>query len=93
MQFWDILRFMKDQRKGMWICCGDFNEVPSQDEHYGPSDQSENHIELVDLGFSGPKFTWCNRQTLNATSKFALTGRRLMVISLSYLMIVMWRIS
>ena len=52
--------------------CGDFNEVLSQDEHCGHRVCPEAQIdafrdclmdcELMDLGFSSPKFTWCNRQ-------------------------------
>jgi hypothetical protein len=63
---------MRAQWNGPWLCCGDFNEVLSQDEHIGPRDRTESQInafreclqdcELQDLGFEGPKFTWCNRQ-------------------------------
>jgi hypothetical protein len=54
------------------VCCGDFNEVLLADEHFGSTDRSEAQMELfrdcmdacslVDLGFSGPKFTWSNKQ-------------------------------
>lgn len=67
---------------GPWIICGDFNKVLSQDEHIGPRDRSEQQIsafrdclldcELRDLGFSGPKFTWCNRQDPNGHVKVRL---------------------
>ncbi|KAM0853650.1 hypothetical protein ACQ4PT_050943 [Festuca glaucescens] len=70
--FWDMLRRLRRGWDGPWICCGDFNEVLYQDEHYGSRDRSDAQMELfrdcldacnlVDLGFSGPKFTWSNRQ-------------------------------
>jgi hypothetical protein len=72
-EFWDLLRRLRSEREGPWICCGDFNEALSQDEHIGVRDRSEAHMSLfreclddcglVDLGFSGPKFTWNNRQS------------------------------
>ncbi|KAM0872963.1 hypothetical protein ACQ4PT_038412 [Festuca glaucescens] len=58
--------------EGPWLCCGDFNEVLLQDKHFGSTDRSDAQMELfrdcldacnlVDLGYSGPKFTWTNRQ-------------------------------
>jgi hypothetical protein len=69
-EFWEFLRFMRTQWDGPWICCGDFNEVLSQDEHLGPRDRTEAHIsafqeclqdrQLRDLGYEGPKYTWSN---------------------------------
>jgi hypothetical protein len=57
---------------GPWICCGDFNEALSQDEHFGSSNRSDSQIQLFkdcltdcglsDMGFSGPMFTWTNKQ-------------------------------
>jgi hypothetical protein len=71
-EFFDLMRQMSTQWSGPWICCGDFNEVLSQDEHYGSNDRSETQIRLFqeclddcalsDMGFSGPMFTWTNKQ-------------------------------
>jgi hypothetical protein len=71
-EFWNFMRDLKTQWDGPWICCGDFNEALSQDEHYGSCDRSEAQVllfkeclddcSLVDLGFIGPKFTWSNKQ-------------------------------
>ncbi|CAL2255075.1 unnamed protein product [Prunus armeniaca] len=53
-----------------WLVLGDFNDIVSMDEKCGDNfDQGgkrfgewidRNH--LVDLGFSGAKFTWCNKR-------------------------------
>jgi endonuclease/exonuclease/phosphatase family metal-dependent hydrolase len=74
--FWEFLRRMRSSWNGPWVCCGDFNEVLSQDEHCGPRDRSDSQIDafrdcmmdcgLADLGFTGPKFTWCNKQDPNS---------------------------
>ncbi|KAF7844864.1 reverse transcriptase [Senna tora] len=55
-----------------WIIGGDFNEVLSQDEKWGLRPASNARIRefkhcidscgLVDLGYSGQKFTWCNKR-------------------------------
>jgi exonuclease III len=44
--FWDMLRRLRGGWNGPWICCGDFNEVLVQDEHYGSTDRSEAQMEL-----------------------------------------------
>jgi hypothetical protein len=72
-QFWDLLRRLRPEWDGPWICCGDFNEALSQEEHLGVRDRSDAQIalfreclddcQLVDLGFKGPMFTWNNRQS------------------------------
>jgi hypothetical protein len=70
--FWDMLRRLRREWGGPWVCCGDFNECLLQDEHYGSNDRSDAQMEflrdcldvcnLSDLGFSGLKYTWSNRQ-------------------------------
>jgi hypothetical protein len=75
--FWDMLSRLRHEWDGPWICCGDFNEVLLQNEHYSSTDRSDAQMELfrdcldvcnlVDLGFSGPKFTWSNRQDAHVT--------------------------
>jgi hypothetical protein len=32
--------------EGPWICCGDFNEVLSADEHLGSNDRSETLMSM-----------------------------------------------
>jgi hypothetical protein len=55
-----------------WLCVGDFNEVLDNFEKFGglrkPQGQMDNFQEaldlcqLSDLGYSRPKFTWCNHR-------------------------------
>lgn len=81
-EFWDQLRSLSNSWKGPWLCCGDFNEVLSQDEHLGPRGRTESQIvafqdclqdcNLMDLGFTGPKYTWSNRQDAETHVKVRL---------------------
>ena len=71
-KLWDQLRFVRAQWSGPWVCAGDFNEGLSRDEHLSKGTKGEHQMklfrdclevcELVDLGYSGPKYTWNNRQ-------------------------------
>ena len=80
--FWDLIRRLNRKDAAPWICCGDFNEVLLHDEHYGVRDRSDaqieqfrsclNDCELFDLGFSGPKFTWTNRQDAQSNIRVRL---------------------
>ncbi|CAD6213027.1 unnamed protein product [Miscanthus lutarioriparius] len=66
-QFWDLLRFIRAHWNGPWLCAEDFNEALSSDEHLGRTRRGESQMKLfreclencglLDLGFSGPKFT------------------------------------
>ena len=70
--FWSLLTRLHDQWNVPWLACGDFNEVLCQDEHGGPRERLESQIGqfkdcldacgLTDMGFSGPMFTWTNKQ-------------------------------
>lgn len=54
------------------MCAGDFNEVLSGDEHMGARNRDDNQMSLfrgclddcglIDMGYTGPKYTWSNRQ-------------------------------
>ncbi|KAM0821227.1 hypothetical protein ACQ4PT_009451 [Festuca glaucescens] len=80
--FWDLLRRLNHNRDGAWLCCGDFNEVLCFDEHVGVRDRTATQNELFrncmeecglsDMGFSGPKFTWCNRQDAQSNVRVRL---------------------
>ena len=67
---WQLLDFLKNQNTMPWIVFGDFNEIMWSNEKSGWLDRNANQMadfrdclnrcELVDLGFIGQKFTWCN---------------------------------
>lgn len=55
-----------------WLICGDFNDVLCSAEKWGVRDVCKSRIDdfnhvvnscgLLDLGYSGPKFTWVNKR-------------------------------
>lgn len=61
-------------RKKAWMICGDFNEVLASQEHsnYGHTLTNSRgmqdfqeivlHCSMLDLGYQGPIFTWCNKK-------------------------------
>ena len=65
---WNLLRNLHNQFSLPWLCGGDFNELVKSHEKKGgrlsPYDQMQKFREvldeygLLDLGFSGKKFTW-----------------------------------
>jgi hypothetical protein len=81
-EFWSLLRRLYSQRKGPWLVCGDFNEVLSQEEQAGVNPRTATQMELfrscledcglMDLGFSGPSFTWSNKQEGDALVRVRL---------------------
>ncbi|KAK6163327.1 hypothetical protein DH2020_000191 [Rehmannia glutinosa] len=66
--FWNQFTSLSNDLSTPWLLLGDFNEVLSQDEFMGPGlrsnwqidlfRQSLHSLNLHDLGFKGPKFTW-----------------------------------
>lgn len=40
-EFWQLLRRLRSEWDGPWLCCGDFNETLTHDEHYGSSERSD----------------------------------------------------
>lgn len=61
-------------RNKEWVIMGDFNEILKSDEHSnhqaaglstsGMRDFKEviQHCNLMDMGYQGPQFTWCNKR-------------------------------
>ena len=70
MNSWTLMKRLSHGRTGQWICTGDFNELMFQHEKQGGLERSQRqmqefreaveYVELHDLGFEGPAFTWCN---------------------------------
>jgi hypothetical protein len=69
---WSLLKFLSASISLPWLCMGDFNEIMDESERSGELRSSRGHMmnfretmdfcRLQDLGFSGPKYTWCNRR-------------------------------
>jgi hypothetical protein len=67
---WAILRFLSKINPAPWLCVGDFNKITNVGEKsrssYRPPRQMQEFkkvledCQLLDLGFEGPRFTWCN---------------------------------
>ncbi|OIT28645.1 hypothetical protein A4A49_18367 [Nicotiana attenuata] len=69
---WDSLRECNSNIEGMWCISGDFNVIVSPEEKKGGNphklEKSWDFIDcmddcgMVDSGFIGPRFTWCNNR-------------------------------
>ncbi|KAL0306821.1 UNVERIFIED_CONTAM: hypothetical protein Sradi_6099400 [Sesamum radiatum] len=70
--FWHHFNEIASSFDGPWLVMGDFNAILSQDENRGGrpfASASRNSLRyeldccnLIDLGFSGPKYTWTNKR-------------------------------
>lgn len=68
---WSKLRALNIHPTIPWLCAGYFNEITRQREKLGGALQSHNQMQsfrdiiddsgFMDLGFIGPKFTWCKK--------------------------------
>ena len=77
MNSWNILRLLHSQSSLPWCCAGDFNELVSLDEKRGGRPRTKSQMQAFrdvlddcgfqDLGFHGPKFTWCNNRLNGVT--------------------------
>ena len=83
MKAWTNLYGLLQSLEGPWLCFGDFNTVVEDNEKLGGrsgSSSASNYLrslisdlDAVDLGFSGAKFTWCNKRWVRDASKRDLT--------------------
>jgi hypothetical protein len=77
--FWDSITTISDNFVSPWMCIGDLNFVLNQSEKQGgrlvasssscPFKKFIDHSGLVDLGFAGNPFTWCNQRQGHANIK------------------------
>ncbi|KAL5538246.1 hypothetical protein UlMin_044727 [Ulmus minor] len=68
-QFWDLMKRLKDSSSLPWLCRGDMNEILFDHEKKKGGGRASyllrnfreaiEYCNLADLGFWGPKFTWC----------------------------------
>ena len=71
---WNNLRMIANMHDMPWTLMGDFNEVLSDDEKFGGNPICQRRVRaikecmddchMMDLGFSGPKYTWTNKREL-----------------------------
>ena len=73
---WENLKTMAHLHNLPWLMLGDFNEVLCDDDKFGGNHVNLNRAlefkncldecNMVDLGFTGPKFTWTNRRPISS---------------------------
>lgn len=83
---WNQLRLLKSRQQVLWLFLGDYNEIIQQHEKVGGVVRPHHQMQLfsdiidecgfMDLGFVGPKFTWC-RHFENGTSIWERLNRGL----------------
>ncbi|KAL0012862.1 hypothetical protein SO802_007970 [Lithocarpus litseifolius] len=71
---WENLKMLAALHNLPWAIMGDFNEVISEEEKSGGNPVVPRRVnaildcmdtcQMMDLGFSGPKFTWSNKREL-----------------------------
>uniref|UniRef100_A0ACD5Y8K6 Uncharacterized protein n=1 Tax=Avena sativa TaxID=4498 RepID=A0ACD5Y8K6_AVESA len=79
---WSLIRRIQPNSTNPWLMLGDFNETMWQHEHFSETKRSERRMEafrntlsycnLFDLGFTGPPWTFDNRQRDNRNVKARL---------------------
>ncbi|XP_075665849.1 uncharacterized protein LOC142635595 [Castanea sativa] len=66
---WNNLKNVADLHDKPWIIARDFNEVLANGEKFSKSlilKECLDYCNMVDLAFTRPRFTWTNRQNINA---------------------------
>ncbi|KAG6667377.1 hypothetical protein CIPAW_01G096500 [Carya illinoinensis] len=79
---WDLLRLIHSRIQTPWLCMGDFNEIMYQEEQFGSNTRPFKQMEefrlalfdcgLMDIGYIGSIFTWCNRREGSELTKSRL---------------------
>lgn len=69
---WNKVKEFSREIRESWLCTCDFNDLANQEEKSGGNPRSVRKIlkfqqfiadcELLDLGFKGQRFTWCNKR-------------------------------
>ncbi|CAN1315863.1 hypothetical protein LINPERPRIM_LOCUS29860 [Linum perenne] len=72
MELWGYIRMLHQAVSGSWLLCGDLNSIRGMDDRQGGAEFNASRCrafnnclddcDLIDLGFSGPKFTWFHGQ-------------------------------
>ncbi|KAF9623853.1 hypothetical protein IFM89_005438 [Coptis chinensis] len=76
---WNYLRDLRNVLSGPWLILGDFNAITSLSEKEGGNPTPSRYIddfvflmedlEMADLGYHGPAFTWLNNRLVVANIK------------------------
>ena len=71
---WNNFKIIASRHNLPWFALGDFNDVLSEDEKFSSNgisgkrvrayQECMNECNLLDLGFSGPKYTWTNKRDM-----------------------------
>lgn len=79
---WDNLKMLASLHNLSRAVMGDFNELVSEEEKSGGNPVSQQRVrailecmdscQMMDLGFSGPKFTWSNKRELGSLTQCRL---------------------
>ncbi|XP_060168986.1 uncharacterized protein LOC132599797 [Lycium barbarum] len=69
---WGYMRTLASTTNSPWAVCGDFNSILTMDEKFGgkphrigksiPFIECLHDCGLMDIGYSGNRFTWCNER-------------------------------
>ena len=72
MATWNLLRRLHNQHSFPWCCMGDFNEIVKNEEMQGRRPRPDKQMQafrdaiddcnLLDMGYRGFPFTWCNNR-------------------------------
>uniref|UniRef100_A0A2N9J2G5 Zinc knuckle CX2CX4HX4C domain-containing protein n=1 Tax=Fagus sylvatica TaxID=28930 RepID=A0A2N9J2G5_FAGSY len=78
IETWNLLRGLNQQFLLLWCCIGDFNEIVKNEEMHGRNRRPDRQMQgfrdamdecdLIDLGYRGSPFTWCNNRDPPATT-------------------------
>uniref|UniRef100_A0A2N9HDU2 Reverse transcriptase domain-containing protein n=1 Tax=Fagus sylvatica TaxID=28930 RepID=A0A2N9HDU2_FAGSY len=78
IETWNLLRRLNQQFLLPWCCIGDFNEIVKNEEMHGRNRRPDRQMQgfrdamdecdLMDLGYRGSPFTWCNNRDPPATT-------------------------
>jgi hypothetical protein len=78
-QSWSLLRHLASLAPNPWLCLGNFNEIVSSTEKSSHTVRPQGQMaafqkvlddcRLLDLGFTGPKYTWCNGRLGNGITR------------------------
>jgi hypothetical protein len=72
IETWNLIRRLSQQHHLPWCCIGDFNEIVLSSEMQGRRPRPERQMKdfrevldecgMMDLGYRGSPFTWCNNR-------------------------------